>query len=210
MKLKKAWINRRFAAVGAVTCILLLMTAQVTYSYLTAGSETLVNTFAGGAISITLDEAKVNGSGQADGSARVTENSYKITPGAVLDKDPTVTVLEGSEECHVFLYVDNPLPAEYFTPDYSSAWKEKAASGTQTLYLYETTANASEADVTLDAIFTQITVSAELTAQQIEELGEMQITAEAYAVQSEGVDTETAVQMAAEYFNSRFAAGFEV
>ena len=203
-------INRRFAAAGAVTIVLLLTMARVTYSYLTAGSETLVNTFAGGAISITLDEAKVNGSGQAAGTLRVTENSYKITPGAVLDKDPTVTVLEGSEECYVFLYLDNPLPAEYFTPDYSSAWSAAASRETRTLYIYETTADAREADVVLDPVFTQITVSADLTSEQIEELGEIQITAEAYAIQADGVDQETAVRLAAEYFNSLYAAEFEI
>ena len=197
------------AIAAALIAALLLGAVPVTYSYLTASSETVVNTFAGGAISLTLDEAKVDTDGNPlEDEPRVQENSYKVLPGATLFKDPTVTVLEGSEVCYVFLYVENPLDEEYFTLDYSEDWIKVASTGTKTLYVYQTTVDASDGDVTLSPIFTTITVSSELTSEQIEEMGEVQIKVQAYAVQAQGVDSETAIQMATAYFEAEFDFSF--
>ena len=54
-----------------------------------------------------------------EGARRVTANRYKYIAGAVLDKDPTPTVLKGSEECYVFLCVENGL-TDQFTMDDST------------------------------------------------------------------------------------------
>ena len=203
--------RRRKAAIAAVcaVAVLVLGIAPATYSYLTASSETVVNTFAGGAISLTLDEAKVDTDGDPiDGEPRVQENTYKVVPGAELTKDPTVTVLEGSEVCYVYLYVDNALDETYFTLDYSDDWIEVASVGTKTLYVYKTTVDASDGDVALTPIFTTVKVSYDLTSEQIEEMGEVQITVQSYAIQAEGVDVETSIGMAVAYFESEYDITF--
>lgn len=192
--------RKRVVVSAAVILALILAAAPATYSYLTASSGRIVNTFAGGAISLTLDEAKVDGNGQATSDARVTENTYKVMPGVTLDKDPTVTVLAGSEECYVFLYVDDPLAEEYFAIDYSSDWTAIASAGTSTLYVYKSTIDASEEDVELTPIFTQIEVSDSMTSDEIAELGEVSVTIEAYAVQKAAVTLDSAANMAADYF----------
>ena len=200
--------RRAYVAALAAALVLILGTAAVTYSYLMASSDVVVNTFAGGAISLTLDEAKVDPDGNPlDDEPRVQENTYKVIPGAVLYKDPTVTVLEGSEVCYVYLYVENPLDKDYFTLDYSDDWKVVATTGTKTLYVYKTTVDASEGDVALTPIFTKVVVSDELTSEQIEAMGEVKVNVQAYAIQAEGVDSGTATQMAADYFEEEF--GFE-
>lgn len=88
-------------------CAVLLVAASVlgTMAYLTS-TDTVTNTFTVGKIEIKLDEAKVNADGiPVEGAARVTANSYKLMPGNTYTKDPTVTVLNGSEASYVRMKV---------------------------------------------------------------------------------------------------------
>lgn len=188
----------------AVLAVLCCGIVSPTFSWLMASSERVVNTFAGGAISIILDEAKVDGNGKKTDEPRVTENSYKFVAGAVFDKDPTVTVLKGSEECYVFLYVENPLPVELFSVNYSDNWIKLGENGNSSLYVYCQTVNALDNDVALEPIFTQISVSNNLTSQNIQELGEQKITVQAYAVQYAEIPQQEAYDLAKSYFAGQF------
>lgn len=88
-------------------CAVLLIAASVlgTMAYLTS-TDTVTNTFTVGKVEIKLDEAKVNANGiPEEGAARVTANSYKLMPGTTYTKDPTVTVLKGSEDSYVRMKV---------------------------------------------------------------------------------------------------------
>lgn len=88
-------------------CAVLLIAASVlgTMAYLTS-TDTVTNTFTVGKVEIKLDEAKVTADGiPVEGAARVTENSYKLMPGTTYTKDPTVTVLKGSEDSYVRMKV---------------------------------------------------------------------------------------------------------
>ena len=88
-------------------CAVALVVATVfgTMAYLTSADK-VVNTFTVGNVQIKLDEAKVNTDGTPVVPAeRVKENSYKLLPGHTYTKDPTVTVLKGSEESYVRLKV---------------------------------------------------------------------------------------------------------
>lgn len=88
-------------------CAVLLIAASVlgTMAYLTSTAK-VENTFTIGKVEIKLDEAKVNANGiPEEGAARVTANSYKLMPGRTYTKDPTVTVLNGSEESYVRMKV---------------------------------------------------------------------------------------------------------
>lgn len=91
----------------ACLCVALavLTIAGTTLAYLTDSKE-VKNTFTVGKVKIALDEAKVDTDGTPiAGEKRVTENEYKLMPGHTYTKDPTVTVLEGSEDCYVRLKV---------------------------------------------------------------------------------------------------------
>ena len=88
-------------------CAVLLVAASVlgTMAYLTSTAK-VENTFTIGKVEIKLDEAKVTADGiPVEGAARVTANSYKLMPGTTYTKDPTVTVLNGSEASYVRMKV---------------------------------------------------------------------------------------------------------
>ena len=88
-------------------CAVLLVAASVlgTMAYLTS-TDTVTNTFTVGKVEIKLDEAKVTADGiPVESAARVTENSYKLMPGNTYTKDPTVTVLNGSDAAYVRMKV---------------------------------------------------------------------------------------------------------
>lgn len=88
-------------------CAVLLVAASVmgTMAYLTS-NDTVTNTFTVGSVNIKLDEAKVDDDGKAvAGADRVKANEYKLLPGLTYTKDPTVTVLDGSEKSYVRMKV---------------------------------------------------------------------------------------------------------
>lgn len=88
-------------------CAVLLIVASVmgTVAYLTS-SDTVTNTFTVGNVKITLDEARVDEYGVAASPAvRVDANTYKLLPGHEYTKDPTVTVIKGSEKSYIRMLV---------------------------------------------------------------------------------------------------------
>lgn len=95
-----------------VLSAVLLVTASVlgTLAYLTDTTE-VKNTFTVGKVDIKLDEAEVGADGKAlTSGARIPSgdlkgNAYHLIPGGTYDKDPTVTVLKGSEKCYVRMLV---------------------------------------------------------------------------------------------------------
>lgn len=191
-------------------CAIILVVATVfgTMAYLTS-TDKVTNTFTVGKVAIKLDEAKVGTDGKtltgAD-ATRVKENSYKLLPGHVYDKDPTVTVLNGSEASYIKMTVTfskaNELDA-IFAPDgadltsifngYDAAnWTAKgntkdATANTRTYeFWYKEAVGAPTADVALDALFDSITVPGTITKEQLATIEGMTITVNAYAIQADG------------------------
>ena len=88
-------------------CAVLLIAASVlgTMAYLTSSAE-VKNTFTVGKVEIKLDEAKVTADGKpVEPAQRVQQNEYKLMPGLTYTKDPTVTVLNGSDAAYVRMKV---------------------------------------------------------------------------------------------------------
>lgn len=113
-------------------CAVLMVGASVfgTLAYLT-DTEAVTNTFSVGQVHLTLDEAKVNPDGTVvAGAARVQENAYHLLPGHTYSKDPTIHVDGKSEDCYVFVKVDNGIAAyESKDADYTSIAGQIAANG---------------------------------------------------------------------------------
>lgn len=88
--------------VALCLCVALAVVAigGATLAYFTDTDEAK-NTFTVGNVEIKLDETNVDDP-QGD---RVQENSYKLIPGVSYVKDPTITVLKGSEDCYVRMKV---------------------------------------------------------------------------------------------------------
>ena len=181
-------------------CAVLLVTASVlgTMAFLTSNDE-VVNTFSVGSVAIKLDEAKANTDGSlVEGAARVKANSYKLLPGHTYNKDPMVTVLNGSEASYIKMTVTfskaSALDA-IFAPTsadltsifngYDSAnWIYKDTRTYE--FWYKETVGAPTADVALDALFDSITVPGTITNEQLATIEGMTITVNAYAIQADG------------------------
>lgn len=200
--MKKCTISKKLKIVCMMLAAVALLTVSPTLAWLSATTEPVVNYFAGGTIAITLDEAPVDADGKEIEGARVQENHYKYMAGAVLDKDPTVTVLAGSEECYVYVCIENNLPSELFSLDINEAvWELVSTSGTKTIYRYAQVVSSKSEDQALTPVFTKVTVSENLTSDNITELGTKTLTVTAFAIQTAGPLIEAnADKLAEAYF----------
>ena len=180
----------------------------MTIAYLTSTDE-VVNTFTVGNVRIKLDEAKVNLDGTPVQDAdRVKANRYKLIPGHTYTKDPTVTVLSGSESSYIKMTVTFSKSRELdaiFAPtgaDLTSIFKgydstnwickgntEDASANTRTYeFWYKEAVAAPDADVALDALFDSITVPGNINNNQLATIEGMTITVNAYAIQADGFE----------------------
>lgn len=184
----------------------------MTIAYLTSTDE-VVNTFTVGNVQIKLDEAAVNPDGTLVPNAdRVKANSYKLIPGHTYTKDPTVTVLRGSESSYIKMTVTftkaDALDA-IFAPNgadltsifngYNPAnWiykgnTEDTVANTRTYeFWYKDAVPATTENVALDALFDSITVPRTITNEQLATIADMTITVNAYAIQADGFTTPEA------------------
>lgn len=191
-------------------CAVLLVVASVmgTMAYLTS-SDTVTNTFTVGNVQIKLDEAAVNPDGTPiENAERVKANSYKLLPGRTYTKDPTVTVLSGSESSYIKMTVTFTKAAELdaiFAPTgganltsifngyNSDNWIAKGSTtdaNTRTYeFWYKEAVAAPDGDVRLNALFNSITVPGSITKEQLATIAGMEITVNAYAIQAAGFTT---------------------
>ena len=211
-KTRKTHKMRKVLLTVCCAALLVCVTIGATVAYLTSTDE-VKNTFTVGNVQIKLDEAKANPDGSlVENADRVKANSYKLLPGHTYNKDPMVTVLNGSESCYVKMTVTftkaNELDA-IFAPDgadmtsifkgYDSAnWIAKGntkdtTTNTRTYeFWYKETVAAPTADVALDALFDSITVPSTITNTQLATIKDMTITVNAYAIQADGFQDATA------------------
>lgn len=169
--------------VVAMLAVTLLIGCAIggTVAWLTATTDSVVNTFTYGDINITL--------------AETTGTNYKIIPGVDISKDPKVTVNGGSEDCWLFVKVEEAGTFVEGKVTYSIADGWTKGDGTnipENVYYREVTAAA--ADTIFDVIQgNKIIVSSDLTKAEINNLAEANktptLTFTAYAVQKDGIDT---------------------
>ena len=201
-------MKTRSKALLLTLCAVVLVVATVfgTMAYLTS-TDTVENTFTVGSVKIKLDEAEVDDNGKeiiGDGAARVQANRYKLMPGHVYDKDPTVTVLKGSEESYISMLVtvkfekaltDEKLATNLdtiFTGFDGTKWLRAyyGVSDDKTTifydYRYYTTVAAPDEDVELKPLFEHIAIPGEWTNEDLAAIGSATITIEAQAIQADG------------------------
>lgn len=189
-------------------CVILLIAVTIagTVAFLT-DEDTVVNTFTVGKVDLRLDEAIVDEDGNP-GTGRTEEgNQYHLVPGKTYVKDPTVTVLKGSEESYVRMLVtvncydeltalfgDPFLPEQFVEGWDSTVWvstqaidlDDAANTATYEFRYFETVEPTQDADVTLDALFDAIVVPETLTGEQLATIATLNITIEAHAIQASG------------------------
>lgn len=184
----------------AVAALLLVVVAVGgTMAWLQDTTEDVVNTFTTTNVDIELDET--------------TDNEYEVIPGVDLEKDPTVTVIKGSEKSWVFVKVVYPTGTDnYLTWSYDTAWTTLSTTSDTntkmtTVILYKVVEEVS-ADTPYSVLAdNKVTVSSDLTNAQMDELEALNpsLTFTAYAIQyaaneaevTEGADAPTANQLKA-------------
>ena len=172
--------------VVAMLAVTLLIGCAIggTVAWLTANTAPVVNTFTYGDINITL--------------AETTGSNYKIIPGVDITKDPKVTVEANSEDCWLFVKVEEAgtFVANKVTYSIATGWTQ--GDGTKipsdVYYRSVTAFNTDQVFSVLSG--DKITVSDELTKAEINDLNGAAktptLTFTAYAVQKEGIDTAAA------------------
>lgn len=132
-----------------------------TLAWLTAKSDTVVNTFTTSDIKVELKETKGE---TVDGGKK-----FKMIPGYTIEKDPKATVLAGSEECFLFVKLDKSANFDNFlTYEMANDWT-KLEGVTDTVYYREVlTADIGTAYSVLKN--DQVTVKGDVTKDQMKEL----------------------------------------
>ena len=165
----------------ALLLVLFLLVGCVigtTLAWLTAATVPIINTFTVGDVGLSLTE---------------TNRVYKMTPGAVLDKDPTVTVAAGSESSYVFVKVveANDTKGLLDWSVDSSVWTKLDGVDDVWYKLVPYSAEATPLNVLTNK---QVTVSNGMLQTDVAALkaNAPTLTITAYAIQSEGYTDQNA------------------
>ncbi len=178
-------------------CAVLLVAVSVftTIAYLQS-SEKVTNTFTVGKVKITLDEATVDQYGVIDEDAgRVKENTYKLIPGHIYTKDPTVHFQASSEASYLFVKVENGL-ADIEVEDDTKIANQITANGWIVLNsetepgVYYKKVDANKDSTAVDyKVFNTFKLKSDA---DVANYGNATIKVTAYAIQADGFDTATA------------------
>ena len=198
MKLKHKIL---FACLGLIA----LTSTILTFALLTFETETLTNTFTVGQVSLKLDETDVDETGTPIPNAnRVTGNEYKLIPGKEYVKDPTMTVLAGSEASYVRILVtitkakeikevfgENFLPEQYVTGWDKTKWistsiKENADNSITYEFRYHKTVDSLDGEKVLEPLFTKFTAPGTLTNEDLKKIEGFEIKVIGHGIQATG------------------------
>lgn len=158
-----------------VLALVLLAVCAVsgTLAWLTAKSDTVVNTFTTSDITVMLEETK--------GETTSTGKEFKMIPGYDLEKDPKAWVVAGSEDCYLFVkldwanntYTSGDTTKNYLTWAIADGWTQ--LTGVDGVYYREITSAQMSNDNGATNAFpvlagNKVTVSGEITKEQMNAL----------------------------------------
>ncbi|MBR5252008.1 MAG: hypothetical protein IKV52_04210 [Oscillospiraceae bacterium] len=208
---------KKIVALLVAAVLLVTTTVAVTVAYMSSLTDVVTNTFTSGNVTITLDEADVNiettetvegetvttveytewvaDNAQVttrDEADRVTSNVYKLYPNKTYQKDPTVHVGATSEDCYVFIKVENGIEeleagetiAEQMA---TKGWAVLDAVNYPGIYYYNGT-KATNAVVSAGedlVVFEEFTVKSDADADELDDYSTASVNITAYAVQAE-------------------------
>lgn len=172
--------------------LIVALSVTATLAWLQDITEPVVNTFTEGKVDIDLYETK--------DSTKVMANAYKMVPGDVLSKDPTVEVLAVSEACWLFVKIEEINNIDTFL-SYAIAdgWTvlngsvdnaENPSASDETIVVYRAVAD-TDADQPFAVLKdNQVTVNTSVDMDDMNALTEAtrpQLKFTAYAIQSANI-----------------------
>lgn len=113
---KNVGISYKAFAVILAAVLILGGTIGGTMAWLIDDTTPVSNVFTDSDIEITLNE---------------TTEDYKMIPGHTIDKDPKVSVAEGSEDCYLFVKIDESANYDTYLADYAvtDGWNGELGNG---------------------------------------------------------------------------------
>lgn len=181
---------KKTVVISIVALLLCLAAVGGTVAWLTA-ADSVTNTFTVGKINIELTEPEW------------TDES-KIYPGAIIPKNPTITVKANSEDCYVYAMIDNKLNKTIpgsVTLNLQSGWTLIGTDDSKTAYRYNGIVSLNGSDQPLSPLFTAVTVSGTtVTELNINLLDDQNIEIKAYAHQSNATNQANADTAALAHF----------
>ena len=195
------------AKIGTAKFIVMLIAVSLVFGGLIGGTaawliskpEAIINTFTYGDINITLTESPGD---LDDDDQKPYTNTYKMMPGSQIEKDPTVTVKKGSEDCWLFVKLEEGNDFGDFFEAFNVAsgngnfvWTELSdnAADSGIYYCLVKADDVDDADLALSVIENDtLTVKSSITKDDFEKMGTNYptLTVTAYAVQYSGFEVK--------------------
>lgn len=168
-------MKKKLIALTAAFLLVIGAAVAGTVAWLTAKTQTEVNTFTVGNIAIELKE---------------TTSDYKMVPGQTIAKDPKVSVKAGSEACWLFVKVEEGNNVANFI-DYTIDPSWKAVPGASGVYYREVAAADTVQEFSV-LTNNQVTVKNTVTKADMDAIEKQTVAAPtlsftAYAVQKAGI-----------------------
>lgn len=155
-----------------VTCLMAFTIIGGTVAWLMTKTDSVVNVFTYGDINIEL--------------AETTGENYKMVPGNKIAKDPKITVLKDSEDCYLFVKIEESTDAklsDYIEYTLANGWT--ALDGVTGVY-YREVSNSNQEQVFSVLQDDQVKVKGTVTKEMLNTLTENtypKLSFTAYAVQ---------------------------
>ena len=175
---------KRKLIIALALCLALALGIGGTMAYLTATTGPVVNTFTIGNVGLELKETKGD---LVDG-----KHQFKMVPGNTIEKDPTVTVTAGSEDCWLFVKLVKANNFDtYLTYAMADGWTElTGVEGVAGVYYRKVT--QSDAAQTF-AVLANNQVTVKNTVAQSDSFAAPTLTISAAAIQQANIaDAATA------------------
>lgn len=165
-------MKKRYMWLMISAALALTVVVGSTLAYLIASSNRVENTFTIGDVGITLTET--------------TGSDYKLTPGAAVTKDPTVTVKAKSEACWVFVKITHSTDFDNLCI-YSTADGWTALEGESGVY-YQRIEKAPVNTRLAVLKDNTVTIRDTVTEEQLNAItAKPTLTVYAYAIQADGL-----------------------
>ena len=189
MRKEETQMKKAKKILSLLLCAVLLVAASVagTLAYLT-DNDTTTNTFTVGKVDIELQEYEVDPqTGKKTETQTVVQKleDLELVPGRIIEKNPFITVASDSENCWLFVKIENNL-GEAVTINGMDGWT--AVEGKTGYYMYNEKVDAGETV----PVFESVTVDSKLEYDDLNDITPKNIVITAYAVQAEGVDKTAA------------------
>ena len=179
-----------------------------TLAFLVAESNSVVNTFTYGNITLTVTETK--------GEQKVNVREFaNVIPGSIVEKDPTVTVKGNSEDCYVYVMIIDGLnipSGGRVSFNVNRNWEKindhSEENHVYTLYKYKSKVEKSSDDQDLAKVFNEVEFDKSLNNEDLNALKQISyatITIKAFAHQAQNTDEYNADNAANEWFEDQIS-----